>query len=88
MLNEDEMTMPTEQPLTEDEIRRRRDEALRRALSTPPQPKHGKVKESNPPKTGRVHGAKPGKRGQACGWCTRRRQNPSVKRPDCSVVPE
>ena len=32
--------------LTEEETARRANAALRRALNTPPQPKHGKVKES------------------------------------------
>jgi hypothetical protein len=45
-----------------EETARRRDAALRRALNTPPQPKHGKVKESNPART--VSVAKPGKRGR------------------------
>jgi hypothetical protein len=36
---------PQEYP--SDEIALRAEAALRRALNTPPQPKHGKVKESN-----------------------------------------
>jgi hypothetical protein len=46
-----------------DEIVRRRDEALRRALSTPPQPKQERVRESTPAK-GRAPSAKRGKRGR------------------------
>ena len=42
----------------------RRDAALRRALGTPPQPKHGKGRESNPATPDRAPGAKPGKRGR------------------------
>jgi hypothetical protein len=45
-----------------EETVRRRDAALRRALNTPPQPKHGKVKESNPARS--ASRAKRGKRGQ------------------------
>jgi hypothetical protein len=37
---------PQDDSYPDGEVSRRRDEALRRALSTPPQPKHGKVKES------------------------------------------
>jgi hypothetical protein len=44
------MNEPRSDSYSDDEIARRRDEALRRALSTPPQPKHGKVKESKQPK--------------------------------------
>jgi len=54
----------TDDLLTLKETAQRRDEALRRALSTPPQPKHGKVRESNPSKAGPAPGAKPGKRGR------------------------
>jgi hypothetical protein len=38
---------------SDNEIAQRRDEALRRALNMPPQPKHGKVRESNPTKANR-----------------------------------
>jgi hypothetical protein len=51
--------------LPDEEIVRRRDEALRRALNTPPQPKHGKEKESNPAKPNPASAAKRGKHGQA-----------------------
>jgi hypothetical protein len=44
------------------EAAQRRDNALRRALNTPPQPRHGKVKESTARQP--VRGAKPKKRGQ------------------------
>jgi hypothetical protein len=37
---------------SEDDIARRRDEALRRALNTPPQPKHGSKNESKAPASG------------------------------------
>jgi hypothetical protein len=50
--------------LPPEETARRRDAALRRALNTPPQPKHGKKKESNPIKS-RAPVAKRGKRGQS-----------------------
>lgn len=36
----------TDAPFTEAETAKRRDAALRRALNTPPQPKHGKGQES------------------------------------------
>ena len=44
---------------SEEDTARRRDAALRRALNTPPQPKHGKIKESNPARS-----ASPAKRGK------------------------
>jgi hypothetical protein len=40
------MPKPSEDSYTSEETAQRRDAALRRALNTPPQPKHGKVKES------------------------------------------
>ena len=46
--------------LSDEETARRRDAALRRALNTPPQPKHGKIKESNPARS--ASPAKPKKR--------------------------
>jgi len=42
--------MPSSGPPNDEEIARRRDEALRRALNTPPQPKHRKVTESTKPR--------------------------------------
>jgi hypothetical protein len=50
--------------LSPKETAQRRDEALRRALNTPPQPKHGKVRESTLPKD-HAPGAKPRKRGRS-----------------------
>lgn len=44
------------------ELAARRDAALRRALNRPPQPKHGKVKESNQAKPNRSGASKPRKR--------------------------
>jgi hypothetical protein len=58
--------MSQEDSLPPDEIARRMDAAVRRALRTPPQPKHGKVKESSLSKgRDRASVAKPRKRGQA-----------------------
>jgi hypothetical protein len=63
---------PSIDTLSPQETARRRDDALRRALSTPPQTKHGKVKESI------QSGAKPARSG-ACksgklgfGWSRRK----------------
>jgi hypothetical protein len=56
----------SEDTYSDEEAAQRRDAALRRALNTPPQPKHGKVRESNPAKApGPASVAKLGKRGQA-----------------------
>lgn len=44
-------TKPTEPSYSDEETERRRDEALRRALSTPPKP--GKAGKSAPEATGR-----------------------------------
>jgi hypothetical protein len=55
----------TSDAYTDKETAKRRDAALRRALNTPPQPKHGKVRESNPTKAGHpAPAAKRGKRGR------------------------
>jgi hypothetical protein len=40
------MTSDDESYFPDEEVVRRRDETVRRALNTPPQPKHRKVKES------------------------------------------
>jgi hypothetical protein len=45
-----EALKPSDTPYTDTETARRADAALRRALNTPPQPKHGKGKESKAPK--------------------------------------
>ena len=50
-----------EDTYSDTQIAQRRDEALRRALNTPPQPKHGKVKESNRPKSDRSGASSGGK---------------------------
>jgi len=49
--------------LSDDEIAPRRDAALRRALNTLLQPKHGKIKESNPAHS--ASPAEPRKRGHS-----------------------
>jgi hypothetical protein len=52
---------------SDEEIARRRDEALRRALNTPSQRKHEKAKESNPTKAERSDVPKRGKQGRVGG---------------------
>lgn len=51
--------------LPDAEIARRADAALRRALNTPPQPRHGKVKESKGRQRNAVTKPAPTKRGTA-----------------------
>jgi hypothetical protein len=44
------VTLVSDEPLTEKNIEKRRDDALRRALSTPPKPKQESVKREDKPK--------------------------------------
>ena len=48
MSDEMDMDQPSDDSLSPEETARRRDAALRLALNAPPQPKHGKIKKSNP----------------------------------------
>lgn len=59
-----DMDQPPIDSLSPEETAKRRDDALRRALNTPPQPKQRKDTESNPAK-GRALSAKRGRRGQS-----------------------